>query len=286
MIRAAAKNAAWVAVVTDPGDYAALLAALREGGVSRALRARLAAKAFARTAAYDAAIAAWYARALGRRLARAPRRRRRAARAAALRREPAPVGRALSDRRAGAERRHGAAGAGQGALLQQHQRRRRRLRARLRPAAGAARPSPSSSTPIPAARRSAPTSPRPIAKALALRSGLRLWRHRRGEPAARRAAAEAITGIFTEVVVAPDADEEAIAIFAGKPNLRLLLTGGLADPARAAAAAEERRRRPARAGARLRRASPRADCRVVTQPRARASARWPTCSSPSASPST
>ena len=61
MIRAAAKNAAWVAVLTDPADYAAVLAALKEGGVPRALRARLAAKAFARTAAYDAAIAAWYA---------------------------------------------------------------------------------------------------------------------------------------------------------------------------------------------------------------------------------
>jgi phosphoribosylaminoimidazolecarboxamide formyltransferase/IMP cyclohydrolase len=44
------------------------------------------------------------------------------------------------------------------------------------------------------------------------------------------AAAAAITGIFTEVVVAPDADEEAIRLFAAKPNLRLLLTGGTADP--------------------------------------------------------
>ena len=59
MIRAAAKNAAWVAVVTDPADYGAIAAALRDGGVTSALRARLAANAFARTAAYDAAIAAW-----------------------------------------------------------------------------------------------------------------------------------------------------------------------------------------------------------------------------------
>ncbi len=43
-------------------------------------------------------------------------------------------------------------------------------------------------------------------------------------------AAEAITGIFTEVVIAPDADAAALAIFAKKPNLRLLLTGGMADP--------------------------------------------------------
>jgi phosphoribosylaminoimidazolecarboxamide formyltransferase/IMP cyclohydrolase len=44
--------------------------------------------------------------------------------------------------------------------------------------------------------------------------------------------ARAMTGIFTEVVVAPDADDEARAIFAAKKNLRLLLTGGLPDPAR------------------------------------------------------
>ena len=46
------------------------------------------------------------------------------------------------------------------------------------------------------------------------------------------ATAEAITQIFTEVVVAPDADEDAKAIFARKKNLRLLLTGSLPDPAR------------------------------------------------------
>jgi phosphoribosylaminoimidazolecarboxamide formyltransferase/IMP cyclohydrolase len=42
-----------------------------------------------------------------------------------------------------------------------------------------------------------------------------------------RAAAEAITEIFTEVVIAPDADEEAIALFAKKKNLRLLIAGGV-----------------------------------------------------------
>ncbi|HEX8467749.1 MAG TPA: bifunctional phosphoribosylaminoimidazolecarboxamide formyltransferase/IMP cyclohydrolase [Allosphingosinicella sp.] len=45
-------------------------------------------------------------------------------------------------------------------------------------------------------------------------------------------SAEAMTQIFTEVVIAPDADGEARAIFARKKNLRLLLTGGLPDPAR------------------------------------------------------
>src|SRR5690606_13953048 len=40
-----------------------------------------------------------------------------------------------------------------------------------------------------------------------------------------RAAAEAITHIFAEVVIAPDADEEALEVFAAKPNLRLLIAG-------------------------------------------------------------
>ncbi|GIL02638.1 MAG: hypothetical protein BroJett030_25370 [Alphaproteobacteria bacterium] len=63
MIRAAAKNHAYVAVVTDPEDYAEVLAALdaHAGAIPLDLRRRLAARAFARTAAYDAAIAAWFA---------------------------------------------------------------------------------------------------------------------------------------------------------------------------------------------------------------------------------
>ncbi|MEX2145940.1 MAG: bifunctional phosphoribosylaminoimidazolecarboxamide formyltransferase/IMP cyclohydrolase [Candidatus Rokuibacteriota bacterium] len=61
MIRAAAKNAASVAVVTDPSQYGAVLAELRAAGGSLGAdtRARLAQEAFRRTAQYDAAIAAW-----------------------------------------------------------------------------------------------------------------------------------------------------------------------------------------------------------------------------------
>ncbi len=63
MVRAAAKNHHAVAVITDPADYPDLLAEVhRLGGVSAATRARLAATAFARTAAYDAAVAAWFGR--------------------------------------------------------------------------------------------------------------------------------------------------------------------------------------------------------------------------------
>jgi phosphoribosylaminoimidazolecarboxamide formyltransferase/IMP cyclohydrolase len=61
MVRAAAKNHANVAVVTDTGQYAAVLKALADGGFTLAERRRLAAAAYARTAAYDAAVASWFA---------------------------------------------------------------------------------------------------------------------------------------------------------------------------------------------------------------------------------
>ncbi len=61
MVRAAAKNHASVAVVTDPADYGRALEAVRSGGFTRPERRRLAAQAFARTAAYDAAVASWFA---------------------------------------------------------------------------------------------------------------------------------------------------------------------------------------------------------------------------------
>jgi phosphoribosylaminoimidazolecarboxamide formyltransferase / IMP cyclohydrolase len=61
MIRAAAKNHASVAVLTDPADYPAVLEEIRaEGLVGAATRRRLARTAFALTAAYDAAVATWF----------------------------------------------------------------------------------------------------------------------------------------------------------------------------------------------------------------------------------
>ena len=62
MVRSAAKNHRFVTVVVDPADYAEVLEAVRAGGVPYTLRQRLAAKAYARTAAYDSAISAWFAR--------------------------------------------------------------------------------------------------------------------------------------------------------------------------------------------------------------------------------
>jgi phosphoribosylaminoimidazolecarboxamide formyltransferase / IMP cyclohydrolase len=63
MIRAAAKNSDFAAVLTDPADYAPVLAELRDSGgrLSLETRRRLAARAFATTARYDAAISTWFA---------------------------------------------------------------------------------------------------------------------------------------------------------------------------------------------------------------------------------
>jgi phosphoribosylaminoimidazolecarboxamide formyltransferase/IMP cyclohydrolase len=48
-----------------------------------------------------------------------------------------------------------------------------------------------------------------------------------------KAAAEEMLKIFLEVVIAPDAEEDALAVFAAKPNVRVLVTGGMPDPAAA-----------------------------------------------------
>ena len=63
MVRSAAKNHRYVTIVTDPADYAALTRELaaNDGATSEAFRIRMAGKAYARTAAYDAAIANWFA---------------------------------------------------------------------------------------------------------------------------------------------------------------------------------------------------------------------------------
>ncbi|WP_329621628.1 bifunctional phosphoribosylaminoimidazolecarboxamide formyltransferase/IMP cyclohydrolase [Streptomyces sp. NBC_01255] len=61
MVRAAAKNHPSVLVVTDPGAYDAVLLAVKEGGSNLGLRKRFASQAFQHTAAYDVAVASWFA---------------------------------------------------------------------------------------------------------------------------------------------------------------------------------------------------------------------------------
>jgi phosphoribosylaminoimidazolecarboxamide formyltransferase/IMP cyclohydrolase len=230
MIRAAAKNAAWVAVLTDPADYRLTLAALAEGGVPRALRFRLAAKAFARTAAYDAAIAAWHAGQGGEDL---PERLVLAGR--------------LRERLRYGENPHQPAGLylvndGRQNVATARQLQGKPLSYNNINDADAAFELASD---LPADRAAAVivkhANPCGVATGPNLADAYR--RALRCDPVSAYGgivavnrpldaeAAELITGIFTEVVVAPDADEAAVAIFGGKPNLRLLLTGGLADAA-------------------------------------------------------
>ncbi|MFE2747796.1 bifunctional phosphoribosylaminoimidazolecarboxamide formyltransferase/IMP cyclohydrolase [Streptomyces scopuliridis] len=65
MVRAAAKNHPSVAVVTSPERYGDVLGAVRDGGFDLTTRKRLAAEAFQHTAAYDVAVASWFAEAPG-----------------------------------------------------------------------------------------------------------------------------------------------------------------------------------------------------------------------------
>ena len=98
-------------------------------------------------------------------------------------------------------------------------------------------------------------------------------------------AAKAITEIFTEVIIAPDASDEAIKIVAAKKNLRLLLAGGLPDPRAIGPDGEVGGRRPAGAVARQR-GGRRDAAQDRHQARAERSRSLPICASPSASPST
>ena len=130
MIRSAAKNFQDVAVVTSPADYDAIAEEMAKSGgaLSRDTKWRLAQKAFATTAAYDSAIASTLERVSANGISTFTRRERLSANAApvfqqddgpALRRESAPEGRDVL-RRLGQRRGQRAAGAGQGAFLQQH----------------------------------------------------------------------------------------------------------------------------------------------------------------------
>ena len=143
MIRAAAKNHADVTVVVEPADYAQVLAELAQHGgmTTLELRQKLAAKAYARTAAYDAAISNWFAETLQRRRAGLSRLRRQADRGAALRREPAPERRVLPRARRALRRRH--------------------ARARCRASSSPTTTSTTPTRPMNASPSSIPSAPRP-----------------------------------------------------------------------------------------------------------------------------
>ncbi len=228
MTRAAAKNAIYVACVTSPDDYSSILAELEDkGGLSRQTRTQLAAKAFARTAAYDATIADWYSNHIGE--AMPERLTVTATRSETLRYGENPHQDAALYRTG--DIRPGVASAKQvqGKALSFNNINDAdaafELAGEFDPEAG------------PAVAIIKHANPCGVATAASLAEAYRLAL--RCDPISAfggivavnqpldGAAAEDIVKIFTEVVIAPDADAAALAAFAEKPNLRLLLTNGL-----------------------------------------------------------
>ena len=226
LIRAAAKNHDFVAVLTDPAQYAEVAQALADGGTDIALRRRLAGAAYARTAAYDAAIAAWFAE---------------------QRQESFPERFTISGRLRQTLRygenphqnaafyatgdRHGVATATQAQGKELSYNNLNDTDAAFECVAEFAEPTVvivkhanpcgvASAASLPAAWDAALASD-PVS---AFGGIVALNRTLDAETATRIAA------IFTEVIVAPDATPEAQAVLAAKKNLRLLLTGGLPDP--------------------------------------------------------
>ncbi|HTZ01034.1 MAG TPA: bifunctional phosphoribosylaminoimidazolecarboxamide formyltransferase/IMP cyclohydrolase [Xanthobacteraceae bacterium] len=232
MIRAAAKNHDDVAVVVEPGDYAALLDELKrhDGGTTLSLRRRLAAKAFARTAAYDAAIGNWFAAALG---DIAPDYRAFGGRLIEkLRYGENPHQAAAFYRAAG--KRFGVATARQAQGKQLSYNNINDTDAAYECVAEFDAKRTAACAIIKHANPCGVAEGETLADAYRKAFDCDRTSAFGGIVALNRKldaeAAHAITEIFTEVIIAPDATEDAIAIVAAKKNLRLLLAGGLPDP--------------------------------------------------------
>ncbi len=234
MIRAAAKNHDGVAVLVDPQDYDRVLRELTEtGGTGRTTRRRLAAIAFARTAAYDAAIAGWLEAETADEETPPPRRL-------------VLAGRLLDRLRYGENPHQSAAlysdGSARAGVTTATQLQGKALSYNnindTDAALGLVAEFPPDDGPACVLVKHA--NPCGVARGATLAAA-----YRKAYDGDRTSAfggivalngtldgptAEAIAGVFTEVVVAPDADDAARAVFAAKPNLRLLLTGPLADP--------------------------------------------------------
>jgi phosphoribosylaminoimidazolecarboxamide formyltransferase/IMP cyclohydrolase len=232
MIRGAAKNHQDVAVIVDPGDYQCIIEELQEtGGTTRlATRCKLAQKAYARTAAYDAAVSNWLAeqlneeqppiRAFGGRLAQV------------MRYGENP------HQKAGfyltTEARKGVASAKQ---MQGKQLSYNNINDTNAAFECVAEFDPARTAAVAIIKHANPCG---VAEGTTLVEAYE--KALRCDPVSafggivalnRKidvATAEEIVKIFTEVIIAPDADSEAIKIIGMKKNLRLLVTGGLPDP--------------------------------------------------------
>jgi phosphoribosylaminoimidazolecarboxamide formyltransferase/IMP cyclohydrolase len=234
MIRAAAKNHGDVAGVGDADDYEAVLAEIEAGGTTLATRKRLAATAYARTAAYDAAVSGWMAGAIGE---ATPRRR-------------AFAGELAQELRYGENPHQKAAfyldGSARPGVATATQLQGKALSYNNINDTDAAYELVAEFDPAgvpeggPAVAIIKHANPCGVARGTTL-----LDAYRAAYDCDRVSAfggivalngvldgatAAEIAGIFTEVVIAPEANAEARAVFAAKKNLRLLVTGALPDP--------------------------------------------------------
>ncbi|MFT8932039.1 MAG: bifunctional phosphoribosylaminoimidazolecarboxamide formyltransferase/IMP cyclohydrolase [Acetobacter syzygii] len=230
LIRAAAKNHAHVVVLTDPAQYEGLIDALGNGGTTLDMRRFYAGAAYARTAAYDAAIAAWFAAqaqdAFPERFALAGQR------AEILRYGENPHQQAAFYRDGSTRPGVATAVQVQGKALSYNN---------INDTDAAFEAVAEFDAPAVVIVKHA--NPCGVAVSGALTTA---WDQAlRCDPVSAfggivalnrpldAATAEKISTIFTEVIVAPDAEEDAKVLLARKKNLRLLLTGGLPDPAAA-----------------------------------------------------
>jgi len=227
LIRAAAKNHDFVAVLTEPDQYDAVLDEIAQhGGTTRTLRRRLAGEAYARTASYDAAIAAWFAEQRGQ----------------AFPRRFAIAGMLRQTLRYGENPHQSAAfyvtGDRPGVATALQMQGKELSYNNLADTDAAIECVAEFQAPTVAIIKHA--NPCGVASAATLAEAWDLaFRCDPVSPfggivAVNRTldgpAAEKIAAILTEVIVAPDADEAARAAVARRKNLRLLLTGGLPDP--------------------------------------------------------
>ncbi|MFH7811546.1 MULTISPECIES: bifunctional phosphoribosylaminoimidazolecarboxamide formyltransferase/IMP cyclohydrolase [Acetobacter] len=227
LIRAAAKNHAHVVVLTDPAQYEGLIDALGDGGTTLEIRRFYAGAAYARTAAYDAAIAAWFAAqaqdAFPERFALAGQR------AEILRYGENPHQQAAFYRDGSTRPGVATAVQVQGKALSYNN---------INDTDAAFEAVAEFDAPAVVIVKHA--NPCGVAVADTLTSA---WDQAlRCDPVSAfggivalnrpldAVTAEKISTIFTEVIVAPDAADDAKALLARKKNLRLLLTGGLPDP--------------------------------------------------------
>ncbi len=235
MIRAAAKNHKFVNVVVDVEDYRALLGELdaNDGQTTFAFRQKLALTAYSRTGAYDAAVSAWMANALEE---EAPRRRAFAGmlaqtlrygenphQSAAFYKDGSDVpGVATATQHQGKELSYNNINDTDAAF---------RLVAEFDPKDGPAVAIIKHANPCGVARgdnfAAAFGKAFDCDRTSAFGGIVALNGTLDGD------TARAISEIFTEVVIAPDATDEAKEVFSAKKNLRLLTTGGLPDPATA-----------------------------------------------------